>query len=131
MTARARTTARQQLAQRPPVIAALAAAPVAAGSSLPRQTSHLRARPNAHEASPREGGPPRCSSLRRRTISVSSIAPISCASRAIFSAWIDQHAAHERVVFERLRTAHRQAPLAAQRLLFPRQPQSSIPVAWR
>lgn len=32
---------------------------------------------------------------------------------------IDQHAAHERVVFERLRAAHRQAPLAAQRLLFP------------
>lgn len=32
---------------------------------------------------------------------------------------IDQHAAHERVVFERLRAAHKQAPLLAQRLLFP------------
>jgi DNA mismatch repair protein MutL len=32
---------------------------------------------------------------------------------------IDQHAAHERVVFERLRSAHQQAPLLAQRLLFP------------
>lgn len=32
---------------------------------------------------------------------------------------IDQHAAHERVVFERLRAAHRQAPLSSQRLLFP------------
>lgn len=32
---------------------------------------------------------------------------------------IDQHAAHERVVFERLRSAHTQASLQAQRLLFP------------
>ena len=32
---------------------------------------------------------------------------------------IDQHAAHERIVFERLRGAHQQAPLLAQRLLFP------------
>lgn len=32
---------------------------------------------------------------------------------------IDQHAAHERVVFERLRKAHQGAPLASQRLLFP------------
>ena len=32
---------------------------------------------------------------------------------------IDQHAAHERVVFERLRAAHKQASLQAQRLLFP------------
>jgi DNA mismatch repair protein MutL len=32
---------------------------------------------------------------------------------------IDQHAAHERVVFERLRRAHADAPLLAQRLLFP------------
>ena len=32
---------------------------------------------------------------------------------------IDQHAAHERVVYERLRRAHADAPLTAQRLLFP------------
>jgi DNA mismatch repair protein MutL len=32
---------------------------------------------------------------------------------------IDQHAAHERVVFERLRRAHRESALASQRLLFP------------
>jgi len=32
---------------------------------------------------------------------------------------IDQHAAHERVVFERLRTGARSGPLASQRLLFP------------
>jgi DNA mismatch repair protein MutL len=32
---------------------------------------------------------------------------------------IDQHAAHERVVYERLRRAHAGAPLATQRLLFP------------
>lgn len=32
---------------------------------------------------------------------------------------IDQHAAHERVVYERLRRAHADAPLNAQRLLFP------------
>ena len=32
---------------------------------------------------------------------------------------IDQHAAHERVVYERLRRAHADAPLLAQRLLFP------------
>jgi DNA mismatch repair protein MutL len=32
---------------------------------------------------------------------------------------IDQHAAHERVTFERLRQAHRQRQVARQRLLFP------------
>ncbi len=32
---------------------------------------------------------------------------------------VDQHAAHERIVFERLRTAHRQLAVARQRLLFP------------
>jgi DNA mismatch repair protein MutL len=32
---------------------------------------------------------------------------------------VDQHAAHERVVFQRLRTAHRQRAIARQRLLFP------------
>jgi DNA mismatch repair protein MutL len=32
---------------------------------------------------------------------------------------IDQHAAHERVVYERLRRAHTDAPLLSQRLLFP------------
>ena len=32
---------------------------------------------------------------------------------------IDQHVVHERIVFERLRGAHQQAPLLAQRLLFP------------
>jgi DNA mismatch repair protein MutL len=32
---------------------------------------------------------------------------------------VDQHAAHERVVFERLRSAHRQRAVARQRLLFP------------
>src|SRR3954464_11738383 len=32
---------------------------------------------------------------------------------------LDQHAAHERVAFQRLRVAHRQRGLARQRLLFP------------
>jgi DNA mismatch repair protein MutL len=32
---------------------------------------------------------------------------------------VDQHAAHERVVFQRLRAAHRQRAIARQRLLFP------------
>lgn len=32
---------------------------------------------------------------------------------------VDQHAAHERIVFERLRSAHRQHAVARQRLLFP------------
>jgi DNA mismatch repair protein MutL len=32
---------------------------------------------------------------------------------------VDQHAAHERIVFERLRTSHRQHAVARQRLLFP------------
>jgi DNA mismatch repair protein MutL len=32
---------------------------------------------------------------------------------------VDQHAAHERITFERLRTAHRQRQVARQRLLFP------------
>ena len=32
---------------------------------------------------------------------------------------VDQHAAHERIVFERLRTAHRQRAVVRQRLLFP------------
>jgi DNA mismatch repair protein MutL len=32
---------------------------------------------------------------------------------------VDQHAAHERVAFQRLRTAHRQRAIARQRLLFP------------
>ena len=32
---------------------------------------------------------------------------------------VDQHAAHERVVFERLRRAHAEKPLQSQRLLFP------------
>jgi DNA mismatch repair protein MutL len=32
---------------------------------------------------------------------------------------VDQHAAHERIVFERLRTAHRQHAVVRQRLLFP------------
>ena len=32
---------------------------------------------------------------------------------------VDQHAAHERVTFERLRQAHRQRQVARQRLLFP------------
>jgi DNA mismatch repair protein MutL len=32
---------------------------------------------------------------------------------------LDQHAAHERVAFQRLRTAHRQRSIARQRLLFP------------
>jgi DNA mismatch repair protein MutL len=32
---------------------------------------------------------------------------------------VDQHAAHERILFERLRTAHRQRAVVRQRLLFP------------
>ena len=58
-------------------------------------------------------------SSRRSCTSANCRAPISCVRRRASWCSIDQHAAHERVAFERLRQAHGNQAVPSQRLLLP------------